>query len=55
MRTFKGLGIFLNEIINKEIPMRPDFLCEPNWSIKRFTDLQGNLLKINEVLESLKK
>jgi len=54
IRTWQGMGIFLNEIKNREILMKKGFSFEPNWAIRRFTDLQGNPLTISGVLAALK-
>lgn len=57
IRTFKGLGLTLEEIHNPDVEIQGatgKYWAEPNFKHTRFTDLQGNPLKINEVLESLK-
>lgn len=55
-RTFNGLGIFLNEIVNPVVPVRGVtgiIHKEVSFSHKRFTNLFGESLSISEVLETV--
>lgn len=54
----KSIGFLLNEIQNPKVLIKHPILgiikVEPNWSSKRFTDLQGNELTqdmLQELLE----
>jgi hypothetical protein len=56
-KTFNGLGLFLEELVNPIVPVKGVtgiIYKEVSFSYKRFTDLQGNLLVISEVLENIK-
>ena len=52
-RTKNGTGILLNEIHNPKIPqpsmLGGTFMVEPNWSVKRFTTLQGDDLSFEDL------
>lgn len=58
----KSIGFLLNEIQNPKVPIKHPLLgvvtVEPNWSSKRFTDLQGNELTqeiLKEILDEQKQ
>lgn len=56
-RTFKGLGLWLEELINPEIKVEGlsgIMYKEPSFSHKRFASLQGEPLTIGDILENLK-
>lgn len=57
VRTFNGTGLLVEEIVNPEVPIKGltgIFYIEPNFSLKRFTTLDGEALIIEELLETMK-
>lgn len=57
VRTFKGLGLTLEEIHNPDVEVQGatgKYWAEPNFKHTRFTNLQGEPLEISEILETLK-
>ena len=49
-------GVVLNEIINPDVPLdlegKPGFSCEPNFSIKRFVNLDQTEISEEEIMEA---
>ena len=56
----EGTGLLLNEIVNPLVPlmhpiMGQKVMIEPNFNIKRFSNLQGDLLSTEQLKEILKQ
>lgn len=56
IKTLKGTGILLNELINPEVPIihpigKTTGVAEPSWNLKRFVNLDQSEITEEQALE----